>query len=205
MTTPLNILVACERSGVFRDALIALGHNAVSCDLYPSRRPGPHHTGDVRNILYRSWDALIAHPVCRYMANSGVRWLHERPERWAEMEKGVEFFLLFENARHIPKRAVENPVLHGHALNLIGRKADQYVQPHWFGDPFKKATGWWLTGLPKLKRTHNLSDYAPSTIKAEVHLMAPGQDREEKRSQTYPHHAAAAALQWFGHARGLFD
>lgn len=196
----MRILVACECSGEFRDALIALGHDAISCDLKPTRKPGPHYQGDVRDILYDHWDGLIAHPVCRRLANSGVRWLHERPEYWPEMEKGAEFFKLFLNARHIKRRAVENPVMHGHALKLVGRKADQFVQPWWFGDPFKKATGWWLDGLPKLVRTHQITDYAPGEIKAECHLMTPGPDREEKRSKSYPGHARVATLQWFGNA-----
>jgi hypothetical protein len=87
----VNILVACERSGILRDALIAAGHNAISCDLEPSRRPGPHLQCDVRLVLDRPWDAMIAHPVCRYLTNAGVRWLHSDPKRWTDMRRADQF------------------------------------------------------------------------------------------------------------------
>lgn len=163
----MRILVACERSGIVRDAFLAMGHDAISCDLEPTRRPGPHHQGDVRDILGDAWDMLIAHPVCRYLANSGVRWLHTQPGRWDKMREGCEFFLEFDRATHIKRRCIENSVMHGHALKIIGRKADQYVQPWMFGDPFKKAAAIWLHGLPKLKPTHSLADY-PTPPQAEM-------------------------------------
>ena len=137
----MKILVACECSGAFRDELIALGHDAISCDLKPTRKPGPHYQGDVRDILYEPWDMLIAHPVCKYLTNAGVRWLYERPERWELMRQGVDFFMLFENAKHIPKRAIEKPIMHGHALKLIGRKATQFIQPCGLEIPFQKLPG----------------------------------------------------------------
>lgn len=196
----MRILVACERSGIMRDALRALGHEAISCDLHPSRRPGPHHQGDVREILQEQWDALIAHPVCKYLTNSGVRWLHTEPGRWEKMKEGAEFFKLFDRAEHIPLRAVENPIMHRYAREIVGRGATQYVQPHWFGDPFTKATGLWLTGLPLLKRERTKDSYAVP-IKPACWLEPPGPDREEKRSQTYPGFARAAAEQWFGDVR----
>jgi len=190
----MNVLVACECSGIVRDAFIAEGHNAWSCDLKPTRRPGPHYQGDVRDVLYRQWDLLIAHPTCTYLCNSGVRWLSEQQGRWELMLKGVEFFLLFERATHIPLRAIENPIMHCHAVSRIGRVATQFVQPWWFGDPYSKATGWWLTGLPLLKATHKKSDYPE--IKQECHRMPPGPVRDELRSNTYPGHAKALAKQW---------
>ena len=190
----MRALVACECSGEIRDALIAVGVDAISCDLKPTRKPGPHYQGDVRDILGDSWDLLIAHPVCKYLTNAGVRWLHERPERWELMRQGAEFFLLFENAKHIPKRAIENPIMHKYGLEIIGLKATQFVQPWMFGDPFQKATGWWLYGLPKLVATHKKSDYLE--IKQECWLMSPGPEREELRSKTYPGHAGAVATQW---------
>jgi hypothetical protein len=148
-----DVLVACEESGMIRDALTAVGVRAISCDIKPTRRPGPHYHGDVRDILpLRHWRGLIAHPVCKFLANSGAKHLYRRidgvwakehgpdPERWANMEAGAEFFNLFWNADHIPMRAVENSIMHGHALELTaGRPADQYTQPWWFGDPFTKA------------------------------------------------------------------
>ena len=190
----IKILIACECSGQIRNAFLAMGHDAMSCDLKPTRTPGPHYQGDVRDILGDSWDMLIAHPVCKYLTNAGVRWLHERPERWELMREGAEFFKLFDQATHIPKRAIENPIMHKYGLEIIGRKATQFVQPWWFGDPFSKATGWWLTGLPPLVATHKKTDYPE--IKQECWLCPPGPNREELRSKTYPGHAKAIALQW---------
>ena len=208
-------LVACERSGRVRDALTKVGVKTISCDLHPTRSPGPHYEGDVRDILeLKHWKLLIAHPVCRYLANSGAKHLYNRidgvwakengrnEERWELMKEGVEFFLLFERADHIPMRAVENPIMHGYASELIGRKADQFVEPWWFGDPFKKATGFHLTGLPKLVREREKSSYAPGEIKQEAWLMRQHPDREELRSQTYPNVARAIAEQWGPLVRG---
>lgn len=209
-----DVLVACECSGRIRDALIAVGVRAISCDLMPTRSLGPHYHGDVHDIINLRWPALIAHPVCKYMTNAGVRWLwkgHKKPyksaeltpalrdeDRWQDLLKGVEFFNLFNNAEHIPLRAVENPIMHGYAANLVGRRADQFVQPWWFGDPFKKATGFHLTGLPKLRREKSLGWYKQRNIPVvqECWLMGPSEDREEKRSVTYPQVARAVAETW---------
>jgi len=202
-----DVLVACECSGVVRDALLAEGVRAISCDLKPTQRPGPHYQGDVLDILHLSWRGLIAHPVCRYLTNAGAKHLYRRvdgkwakangpePERWRRMQEGAAFFRRFDRAEHIPHRVVENPIMHGHAQKEVGRKPDQYVQPWWFGDPFSKATGLHLTALPPLVATHAREDY-PDGIRQEVWLMAPGPDREEKRSQTYPGFARAMARQW---------
>lgn len=204
----MKILVACERSGIVRDAFAALGHDAWSCDLAPTQRPGQHYECDVREVLYQPWDLLIAHPVCRYLTNAGAKHLYLRingkwakengadPDRWADMGEAVAFFKMFDQARHIPRRCVENPIMHGHAARRVGRPATQYVQPWMFGDPFSKATGLWLTGLMPLRPTHTKADYPE--IKQEVWRMAPGPDREEKRSETYPGIARAFAEQWGG-------
>lgn len=194
----MRVLVACESSGIVRDAFLSMGHDAMSCDLKPTERPGPHHHGDVREVLYQPWDLLVAHPVCKRLANSGVRWLKERPELMADVQPAAEFFMLFDRAAHIPRRAVENPVQHRYARAFIGRKADQYVQPHHFGSPFKKATGFWLHGLPKLARTHWWpQDYPAGTeLKQAVWLMGPSPTREEDRSRTDSSIAAAMAVQW---------
>lgn len=208
----MKILVACECSGVIRDALLALGHDAMSCDLKSTRAPGPHYEGDVRDVLYDRWDALIAHPVCKYLTNAGAKHLYKRingvwakehgtdEERWRLMREGAAFYKLFNDADHIPLRAIENPIMHGHAMREIGITKDdiQYVQPWMFGDPFSKATGFRLVGLPRLIPTHKKSDYPAGSIKQEVWLMAPSDDREEKRSNTYPGIAKAIAQQWFG-------
>ena len=146
--------------------------------------------------MSQQWDLLIAHPVCRYLTNAGVRWLHERSGRWELMKEGAEFFKLFDRAGHIPKRIVENPVMHRYGLEIVGRKATQFIQPYMFGDPFQKATGLWLTGLQKLVPEKVKSDYPEGSIKQEVWLMGPSEDREEKRSKTYPGFARAMAEQW---------
>lgn len=193
----MKALVACESSGIVRDALLAFGIDAISCDFKDTERPGPHYKGDVRDILGKRWDLLIAHPVCRRLANSGVRWLKERPWLMDEVPAAAEFFLLFDQAKHIPHRATENPVHHKYARAIVGRRAEQYVQPHYFGSPFKKATGFWLHGLPKLQRTHWPKDYPPGTeFKQAVWLMGPSPTREEDRSRTDPAIAAAMAHQW---------
>lgn len=200
----MTVLVACETSGIMRDALLARGIDAVSCDLKPTQRPGPHIQGDVRNILQGRWSGLIAHPVCKYLTNAGVKHLYNgmrkeggiNPDRWAKMVEGAAFFRLFDEAEHIPLRATENPIPHGHARLLMGRGADQYVQPYHFGSPFQKATGWWLRGLPKLKREREKSSYAEGEIKQAVWLMGPSPDREERRSETDPEIARACAEQW---------
>lgn len=190
----MRVLIACEEWGRVRDAFLARGHDAWSCDLQPTRVPGPHLQCDVREVLGQQWDLLIAHPVCRYLTNSGVRWLHTEPGRWEKMRKGAEFFNLFVRAEHIPKRCIENPVMHGHAAKLIDQVGElQYVQPHWFGDPFTKKTGLRLVGLPKLERTHWMKK---DDIIAECHKMGPSPERESLRSRTYPAVAEAMARTW---------
>lgn len=190
----MRILIACECSGIVRDAFIQRGHDATSCDLKPTRRLGPHYQGDVRDILHMSWDMMIAHPVCKIMANSGVRWLHERPERWKLLEEGCAFFKLFIDAAHIPKRCVENSIMHGHARKLIGRKWDQIIQPWWFGAPFTKAAELHLIGLPKLPQERTKDSY--DHIEPKCWKMAPSADREELRSNTEPEVARAMAEYW---------
>ena len=117
----LKVLVACEYSGTVRDAFIAQGHDAMSCDLLPSDAPGPHHQGDVREILNDGWDLMIAHPECTYLTNSGVRWLRKDVSRWLKLFDGAEFFKELLHAP-IPLKAIENPIPHKYALRLIGEK-----------------------------------------------------------------------------------
>ena len=203
----MRVLVACERSGMVRDALLALGHDAWSCDLQATRATGPHLQCDVRDVLGDDWDGIVAHPVCRRLTNAGAKHLYRRidgkwskdygidPEKWAEMEAGAAFFNLFRDATHIKRRIVENPIMHGHAAKLTKGVKPQYVQPWWFGDAFSKATGLHLFGVKPLVREYEKSWYAERgiPIKQECWLMAPGPDREEKRSQTYPGIARALA------------
>jgi len=201
-------LIACERSGVMRDAFLAVGIDAVSCDLMPTRVEGPHIQGDALEQIGRRWAGVIAHPTCRYLTNAGVKHLYRdgRKEngryepRWADMRAGAVFFNAFKTA-NAPCIAIENPIAHGHALALIGRPS-QVVQPWWFGDKAFKATCFWLYGLDKLEKTHDLILPEAGTPEwkrwSAVHRMAPSADREEKRSQTFPNLARAVAWQW-GH------
>jgi hypothetical protein len=187
----MRVLVACEFSGRVRDAFRARGHDAVSCDLLETEAPGPHVVGDARELLTDGWDLLIAHPPCTRLCNSGVRWLHER-DLWDEMREACEFFMAFLNAP-IPRIAVENPVMHGHARSIIGEGPAFTVQPWQFGDNEKKRTGFWTRNLPPLRPT---SDLDGSTAGASVHRASPGKNRWKARSLTFPGLAQAMADQW---------
>ena len=194
----MRVLVACEYSGVVRDAFLARGHDAMSCDLLPTDSPGPHYQGDVRDVLFDGWDLMIAHPPCTYLTNSGVRWLKDNPERWELMKEGAEFFRMLLNAP-IPMRAIENPIMHGHAVQIIGRRQDQVVQPWMFGHTEQKATGLWLENLPLLQPTDNVREEMMALPKKErnrIHYMSPGKDRWKLRSTTYQGIAEAMADQW---------
>jgi hypothetical protein len=191
------ILVACEFSGIVRDAFIAAGHDAVSCDLLPSERPGPHIIGDARDVVADVRpDLLIAHPPCTYLANSGVRWLYggkgaRRDEsRWAEMVESAVFFSELLNAP-VPMVAVENPIMHRHGRQIVGVEPTQIVQPWMFGHGEVKATCWWLHGLPPLKPTRIVAGRKPR-----VHYASPGPDRWKERSRTLTGMAEAMAQQW---------
>tara|TARA_R110000823_G_scaffold215326_1_gene344976 strand:+ start:107 stop:682 length:576 start_codon:yes stop_codon:yes gene_type:complete len=186
----MRVLVACEYSGKVRDAFIAQGHDAISCDILPTDSLGPHYQGDVFDIIDQDWDLMIAHPPCTYLTNSGVRWLHERPERWGQLKDGAEFFKALLEA-DIPKIAVENPIMHKYAVEIIGRRQDQIIQPWQFGHGETKATGFWLKGLPKLQPTEIVDGR-----QQRVHLLPPSKDRWKLRSTTYQGIADAMALQW---------
>ena len=196
----MRVLVACEYSGTVRDAFIAAGHDAVSCDLLPTDAPGPHHQGDVFDIIGDGWDLMIAHPPCTFLCNSGVRWLydHRYPNRWQDLIDGATFFRKLLDAP-IPRIAVENPTMHGWATKIVGRRQDQTIQPWMFGHPEKKATGLWLKGLPPLIATDDVRDVMATLPKSEtdrIHYASPGADRWKLRSTTYAGIAAAMAAQW---------
>lgn len=205
MVEPLNVLIACEESGTVRDAFIAMGHNAISCDLKPTRKKGPHLQCDVRDVLHLGWDLMIAHPVCKRLANSGVRWLDVPPkgktreQMWQALEEAAEFYCLLRDAP-IPHKCIENPVMHAHARKRVQPGYRQIVQPWWFGDPTFKATGFELINLPDLVPTDKLTPPAKGTPEHKawswVHMMPPGPNRERDRSVTQPGIARAMAEQW---------
>lgn len=194
----MKVLVACEYSGTVRDAFIAQGHEAMSCDLLPTDVPGPHHQGDVFDVLDAGWDLLIAHPPCTYLTNSGVSWLHRKPGRWAQLDDGAKFFRALLEAP-IERVCVENPIMHKYAIERVGRKHSQIVHPWMFGHMEQKATGLWLRNLPPLKETHNVREAMmglPKRERQRLHYLPPSADRWKLRSITYAGIAQAMAQQW---------
>lgn len=181
---PLNVLVACEFSGIVRDAFIARGHNAISCDLLPSERPGPHYQGDVRDMLRGAWDLMIAHPPCTHLAVSGARWFKDKQ---AEQAEALDFVRLLLDAP-IPRIALENPVS---IISTRIRKPEQIIQPWQFGHPETKATCLWLKGLPLLTATAIVEGR-----EGRVWKMPPSPTRWRERSRTYTGVASAMAEQW---------
>lgn len=194
----MRVLVGCEYSGTVRDAFLAAGHDAMSCDLLPTDAPGPHHQGDVRDVLDAGWDLAVFHPSCTYLCNSGVRWLTTEPDRWKLMVDAAVFFRELLDAP-IPRVAVENPVMHHYAATIVGRRQTQIVQPWMFGHPERKATGLWLRNLPPLVISDDVRPEMatmPKRLTDRIHYAAPGPDRWKLRSTTYTGIAAAMAQQW---------
>lgn len=195
----MKVLVACEYSGTVRDAFRALGHDAVSCDLLPSDKPGPHYQGDVSDIIANGWDLMVAHPPCTYMTNSGVTWLHKDPARWGLLDEAAKFFSELLNAP-IPRIAIENPIMHKHAKERIGNiKQTQVIQPWMFGHTEQKATCLWLKGLPALTPTNNVKEEMlklPARERQRLHYLPPSTDRWKIRSTTCQGIADAMAQQW---------
>lgn len=186
----MNVLVACEFTGIVRDAFIDAGHNAVSCDVRETENSGPHYKGDVMEIIDEPWDLMIAHPPCTYLCNSGARWLYEEEGRWQDLIDGAVFFRKLLNT-DIPKIAVENPVMHKWARKIVGRGPDFSIQPYQFGHKEKKRTCFWTKNLPELKPTNIVDD-----PEAKVHKMPPGEDRSKERSRFFEGIAEAMAEQW---------
>ena len=149
----MNILIACERSGILRDAFIRKGHNAISCDLMPSDRKGPHIVGDVRPLLkeYR-WDMVIAHPPCTRLCVAGYHWIEKR-DLYDEVNEAARFFIECQNAK-AKYVAVENPVMHEMAIKLIGRKHDFMTHPWEHGHPKTKYMCWWVKNLNPIEPTN---------------------------------------------------
>lgn len=196
---PLRVLVACEFSGIVRQAFSDRSWEAISCDLLPTELPGKHIQGDVQTILHLSnFDLLIGHPPCTYLCNSGAKHLYlgmkkengKDPARWKAMRDGALFFKGLWNLpiKHI---AIENPIMLGHAQKLIGCGPTQVVQPWWFGHGEIKATCLWLKNLPSLEPTKIVHGRDPR-----VHFCSPGPDRWKERSRTLPGLAQAMASQW---------
>lgn len=214
----MKVLVACECSGVVRDAFRARGHDAWSCDILDcDADPTYHIKGDVLQVLDRNWDLIIAHPPCTYLTISGNKWFKPEfaamyPDRPRQRQEGFEFFMKMYNAP-CDMVAVENPV---GVVSTMFRPPDQYVQPYFFGDPYPKKTGLWLRGLPKLKPTnmvepqtvtYNGKKYSPLhttpfIVERKYSVIQDGPpgtkraDRAKARSKTFQGLANAMADQW---------
>lgn len=182
----MKILVACEYSGIVRDAFMAKGHDAISCDILPSESPGPHYQGDVRDILWDDWDMVIGFPPCTDLAVSGARWFKEKQKNGAQ-KKSIEFFMELVNVGCM-RVAIENPV---GIMSTKYRKPDQIIQPWQFGHGETKATCLWLKGLKKLTPTKVVSGREQRIWK-----MPPSKDRSKLRSKTFQGIANAMADQW---------
>jgi site-specific DNA-cytosine methylase len=182
----MRVLVACEYSGAVRDAFIAAGHDAISCDILPTEVPGPHYQGDVRDILGDGWDLMVAHPPCTHLSVSGAR--HFAAKRATGVQAQALDFVRQLMAAPVPRICIENPVsiISSHIV-----PATQTVQPWMFGHGEVKATCLWLLNLPPLEPTQVVEGREPR-----VHMMPPSPDRWKERSRTLPGIAAAMAAQW---------
>jgi site-specific DNA-cytosine methylase len=195
----MKVLVACEYSGVVRDAFIKAGHNAVSCDILPTDMPGPHHQGDVIEILSDGWDLMIAHPPCTYISVSGMHWTKRglRDPKLTEDALGFVRLLLDAPIKHI---ALENPIS---IISTQIRKPDQIIQPWMFGHDASKATCLWLKNLPLLiptktieARIVNGKQRWSNQTDSGQNKLGPSTDRWKIRSATFPGIAEAMAAQW---------
>lgn len=198
----MKILIGCEFTGTVRRAFTAAHpeHDIWSCDLLPSLdRSNRHIVGDVRTVLNDGWDLLaVLHPPCTRLCNSGVRWITTPPpgkthaQIQRELEEGADLFSTLLNC-DIPRKCIENPVMHKHAKALIRnyREFSQSVQPWMFGDFETKRTCLWLENLPPLTPTFDTIEACrialglPEDAKptARVHLASPGPQRWAERSK----------------------
>lgn len=204
----MKVLVACEFSGVVREAFNAYhGVHAISCDLLPPEdgRVDYHYQGDVRNILDDGWDLMIAHPECTFLCTSGLHWNKRIPGRAEKTEEGLEFVQLLMDAK-IPRIAIENPV---GCISTRIRKPDQSVHPYHFGDDASKKTCLWLKNLPPLVIPPEEEWFPPRIVNGKKrwgnqtdsgqNKLTPSDTRWMDRSRTYPGIAQAMAEQWVKH------
>jgi site-specific DNA-cytosine methylase len=180
----MKVLVACEYSGIVRDAFTQRGHDAISCDLLPTERPGKHYQGNVMDIINNGFDLMIAHPPCTHLCVSGARWFKNKIQ---EQKEALEFVKILMNAP-IEKICIENPIS---IISSHIRKPDQIIQPWQFGHGETKSTCLWLKNIPVLKSTNIVSGRI-----ARVHLLPPGPERWKERSRTFQGIADAMADQW---------
>ena len=191
----MRVLVACEYSGTVRDAFIALGHEAMSCDLLPTDVEGPHYQGDIFDVLDDGWDLMIAHPPCTYLSNAGARHLYPKKflnqQRYEQGLEAKQFFMKLLTC-NIKKICVENPV----PSSIFGLpKYHQVIQPYEFGHPYQKKTCLWLKNLPPLMATMYVQKQESTKVVGNW-FNAGGKDRQKNRAKTFEGIASAMANQW---------
>jgi len=185
----MKVLIACEYSGRVRDAFIAQGHDAISCDLLPTDSPGPHYQGDVRDILNDGFDLMIAHPPCTHLAVSGSRHFWRKKK---EQKEALDFVRLLMDAP-IDRWCIENPVS---VISSVIRQPDCIIQPWEHGHGETKTTCLWLKNLPKLKPSNRVEGR-----EQKIWMVPPGPDRWKIRSTTYEGVALAMGQQWGNEAK----
>ena len=184
----MKVLIACEYSGVVRDAFLRGGHEAMSCDILETESPGPHYKGDLFDVIDYPWDLAIFHPPCTHLSVSGSRHFAEKKMDGRQQAAASFFMRIVRQSSHIPKVAIENPVC---IMSSLSRKPDQIIQPWQFGHGETKATCLWLKGLPLLLPTEVVEGR-----EARIHRMPPSADRWKERSRTFQGIADAMAGQW---------
>jgi len=199
----MKILVACEESQAVTIELRKLGHEAYSCDIQDCSGGHPewHIKEDALKEAYSGkYDMMIAHPPCTYLSNSGVCWLYKQEGRWDKMREGANFFKKLMEAP-IDKIAIENPVMHKYAVEIIGKRQDCSVQPYEHGHAESKRTCFWLKNLNPLIASNDVKEEWKNKPKKEgqrLHYLPPGPERAKLRSKTFPGIAKAMAEQWAG-------
>jgi hypothetical protein len=192
----MRVLIACEYSGRVRDAFLAAGHDAMSCDLLPTDSPGPHYQGDVFDITGDGWDLMVAHPPCTYLSVSGMHWT-SRGLRDPQLTEDALAFVQRLMDAPIERIAIENPIS---VISSRIRKPDQIIQPWWFGHDASKKTCLWLKNLPLLQPTDMLPGDAKTRRANQTasgqNKLPPSKDRWKIRSETYAGIANAMAAQW---------
>lgn len=212
----MRVLIACEYSGIVREAFAKLGHEAYSCDILPTEIPGNHFQCDVMEIINDNWDLMIAHPPCTYLSVSGAQWYYhpedknlpvelrrphpKYPNRAKDREDAIDFFMKLVNAP-IDRIAIENPV---GIINSRYRKPDQIIQPFMFGDQARKTTCLWLKSLPLLQPTNIVDEGERTFFKSgKSHpkwysdaFVKSADERRKLRSKTFQGIADAMAKQW---------
>ena len=191
----MKVLVACEYSGIVRDAFVAKGHDAWSCDILPTESPGNHFQGDILEHLDKGWDLMIAHPPCTYLSNAGARFLYPKgklnKDRYKLGLKAKKFFMQLYNAP-IDKICVENPIS---SKIFALPKYSQIIQPYEYGHPIQKRTCLWLKNLPELKPTNIIFERQSTKIPGNWFNKG-GKDRQKNRSKFFDGFAKAMVDQW---------